>query len=181
MKSLWMLFATLLFATLPAVAQHGGGHASGGHSYGGHAAAPQHESRPAAAPAQNRGGAARGEQHAEQHGNPGYRVETPHERYHYAGGGAARNYWHGGRYDHEYFVGHWGGYNRFYWGNCNWYGPRFGVGSYFWFNGGYFTIIDPVPPFWYDEEVYVDWVDGYGYVLINPMFPGVYYHVGVRF
>ena len=34
---------------------------------------------------------------------------------------------------------------------------------------------------WYDDEVYVEYVDGYGYALINPVFPGVYYHVGVRF
>jgi hypothetical protein len=159
MKSLWMLFATLLFAISPAVAQHHGGgsaHASSGHVES-HGSAPVvHERHDVA--------------------------NAPHAGYHYAGGGNARAYYNGGRYDHEFFSAHWGYNNRFYLAHCNWYGgPRFGVGSWFWFGGGYWVIVDEIPYDWYDDEVYVDYVDGYGYALLNPTFPGVYYHVGVRF
>jgi hypothetical protein len=170
-KTMYLLLASLLFLTLPALAQHG--HASGGHgSYGGssHGFSGSH--------AAAHGGSAPAKGGYTEHHDV---ANGPHAGYHYSGGGAARNYYRGGRYDHEYFNAHWGAGNRFYWGHCNWWGPRFGVGSYFWFGGGYWTIVDPIPYDWYDDEVYVDYVDGYGYVLINPTFPGVYYHVGVRF
>ena len=175
MKSLWMLFATLLFAITPAVAQHGG-HASGGHaSFGGH---ETHG-------VQQRGNGERANAGVRQRGNePVERHDLrnqPHAGYHYDRGGPARNYWRGDRYDHDYFRSHWGYDHRFYWGHCNWWGPRFAVGSYFWYGGGYWIIVDEIPYDWYDDEVYVEYVDGYGYALINPVFPGVYYHVGVRF
>jgi len=162
-KFLFWILSAFLFVSLPALAQrNGGGHAQ---ARGNGHAVEQH-----AAPA-------RGEAHTEGRGAR----DTAHAQYHYSQGGSARAYWRGGRFDHNYFVGHWGSGNRFYWGSCNWYGPRFGVGSWFWFNGAGFEIIDPIPPYWYDGEVYVEYVDGYGYVLVNPTFPGVYYHVGVRF
>jgi len=170
MKSLWMLFATLLFAISPAVAQHHGGGSAHGSSGGGHAVV-SHESH--AAPVQHNGGQRGQVEHHDLR-------NQPHAGYHYSGGGA-RGHFVGGRYDHEFFASHWGVNNRFYWGHCNWWGPRFGVGSYFWFGGGYWVIVDEIPYDWYDDEVYVEYVDGYGYALINPTFPGVYYHVGVRF
>lgn len=161
-KILLWIFSAFLFTTLPAFAQHGGHASGGGRGFsGGHQVHSE-----------VRSGGARGYR--------GEGRETAHYGYHYSQG-SGRAYWHGGRFDRDYFVGHWGVGNRFYFGRCNWWGPRFGVGSYFWYNGAYFTIIDPVPAYWYDDEVYVDWVDDYGYVLINPTFPGVYYHVGVRF
>lgn len=179
-----MLFAAFAFAALPAFAQHGGGHASGGHggSFGGSHAIGR--SAPAPARESHNSGTARNSSN-QSHGSFVEHHDVangPHAGYHYSGGGAARSYYHGGQYDHEYFNSHWGAGNRFYWGHCNWYGgPRFGVGSWFWFGGGYWTIIDTVPFDWYDDEVYVEWVPGYGYALINPTFPGVYYHVGVHF
>jgi hypothetical protein len=179
-KTLLMLAAAFLFAVSPAFAQHGGGHASGGHGFGGGSHAVSHESHNSGT-ARNASNASHGTReqggYVEHHDVAG----AAHAGYHYSGGGYARNYWHGGRYDHEYFAAHWGYGNRFYMGHCNWWGPRFGVGSYFWFGGGYWTIINPIPVDWYDDEVYVDYVDGWGYVLINPLYPHIYYQVGVRF
>jgi hypothetical protein len=175
-KTLFWFFSLFLFAAIPAVAQHGG-HASGGHFGGsgrsfGSARGEQHERVAAPAKGEQRGG------FVEHHGEG---FPATHNGYHWAGGGAARTHWDGHAYDHDYFYGHWGREHAFYWGHCNWWGPRFGIGSYFWFGGGYWTIIDPVPPYWYDDEVYVEWVPGYGYALVNPLYPQVYFHVGVRF
>lgn len=175
-KSFLMLFATLLFAALPAFAQHG--NHGGGHSSGGGRATGGHESHNSgtARNASNSSHGSRGEQR-EHHDLSNQR----HEGYHFNRGGSARGNWRGDRYDHDYFRSHWGAEHRFYWGHCNWWGPRFVVGSYFWYGGGYWVIVDEIPYDWYDDEVYVEYVDGYGYALINPTFPGVYYHVGVRF
>jgi hypothetical protein len=102
--------------------------------------------------------------------------------YHWGRGrGEMRNHWDGRRFDRDYWGRHWGYGHRFYWNHCEWYGPRFYPGSYFWYGGVYFVVIEPVPDYWYDEEVYVDYIDGYGYALINPMYPGVYYHIDIRF
>lgn len=169
-KFLLMLAATLAFAALPAFAQHNHGGASHGGNGGGRISSGGHE-----------------QQHAQRGEQRGREVEhhdvarQPHAGYHYSGGGASRSYWRGDRYDHAFFASHWGHDHRFFWGHCNWWGPRFVVGSYFWYGGGYWVIVDEVPYDWYDDEVYVEYVDGYGYALINPTFPGVYYHVGVRF
>ncbi len=192
-KAMYWLFSMILFAALPAAAQHGshgGGHASsGGHSQA-HASAQPH----------NGGGAKVQNNHTQvnNHTTVNNQHTTVNERttiiqqnrtvnnYHGGGyggfrSGEARGYWRGGRFDHAYFGSHWGGYNRFYFGNCVWFGgPRWGIGSYFWFNGAYFSIVEPVPFGWYDDEVYVDDIDGV-YYLVNPSYPGVYIRVGVRF
>lgn len=175
-KTMFWLLSMFLFATLPALAQHhgnaGGGRVSNG---GGHVAIPHSEPRVS------------GAQHGNvQRGDRAGRVERHdpstfnHRGYHYDDGGA-RAHFNGGRFDHHFFADHWGFDHRFYWGHCNWYGPRFYVGSYFWYGGAYFVIVDDIPDFWYDDEVYVDYVDGYGYALINPVYPGIRYHVNVRF
>lgn len=184
-KTMYWLFSMILFAALPAFAQHGGGHASGGgHGYSGHASSGGH------AQAAPRSGGTRNVQNNHTNVQNNRTVINNHTTVvnNYRGGGyggfrsgEARGYWRGGRFDHEYFGAHWGGYNRFYFGNCVWFGgPRWGIGSYFWFNGAYFSIVDPVPYGWYDDEVYVDDIDGV-YYLVNPSFPGVLIRVGVRF
>jgi hypothetical protein len=78
-----------------------------------------------------------------------------------------------------YFAGHWGRHHPFYWGAwwpCGGYGYR----SWFFYNGAYFDILAPVPDFWCGDAVYID---EYGdeYILVNPVYPGVYYRLGVRF
>jgi hypothetical protein len=160
-KTFLMLFATLLFAALPAFAQHGS-HASGGHaSSGGH-------------------GFSGGSHAAGTQSHPATRSGSG---YNYSRGdihGGARAHWVGGRFEDHFFAAHWGAYNRFYFGGCNWWGPQFYVGSYFWYNGAYFEIVDPIDPLWYDEEVYVDYYDG-GYYLVNPFRPGIRFAVRVRF
>lgn len=164
-KILFWLFSMFLFLTLPAFAQHnhGGGHNGGGRS-GTHNGG-------------NRGGGVQrgGERHG---GNAqrGGRENRGHEAR-----GERRNHWDGRRFDRSYFRGHWGRGNRFYWGRCQWWGPRFYVGSYFWFNDGYWVIVDPIPYDWYNDEVYVDWIDGYGYVLVDPNYPAAFVRIDVRF
>jgi hypothetical protein len=162
-KFLLTLLVSLFLCLTPAFAQHGHAGGGGGYHGGGFHAAPAQHSNPS-----------RGEAHgAYQRGG----VQGEHNDH-----GVARGFYRGGRFDHEFFGSHWGYGHRFWIGNCVWYGgPRWAVGSYFWFNGGYWAIVDPIDPLWYDDEVYVDWVDGYGYVLVNPYHPGVYFRVGVRF
>ena len=170
-KTLLMLAATLLFA-FPAFAQHGhnGGGRMGGHE--GHGEIRRQDTRPIGrAPA-------RGEAHGEGnfHDNHGFRG------YHYGvGRHEVRSHWREGRFDHDFFVAHWGYAHPFFWGHCQWFGPRFYPGSYFWFDGVDFVIIEAVPDYWYDDEVYVDYIDGYGYALVNPMYPGVHYRIDIRF
>jgi len=178
-KTLVSLFAFFLFLTLPAFAQHGGGggHGSGGggshgSSGGSHGASVPHASHGSA---QSHNG---GQRSGRQHGNA--QREVPHQGYHYAHGGPARGHWDGSRFDRGYFGEHWGAYHPFYWGRCNWYGRPYWPGSYFWFGGAYFVIEDEIPVDWYDDEVYVDEYDG-GYFLVNPLYPGVRFAVGVRF
>ena len=165
-KILFWLFSMFLFLTLPAVAQHnqggggrnnGGGHSSGGNHGGGNRG--------------NRGGGGR------QHNNV---QRGGHENRGHEARGERRNHWDGRHFDRGYFRGHWGRDHSFYWGRCNWWGPRFYVGSYFWYNDAYFVIVEPVPYDWYDGEVYVDEVDGF-YYLVNPMYPDVMIRLDVRF
>jgi hypothetical protein len=49
---------------------------------------------------------------------------------------------------------------------------EFGAG-FFGYGGFEFGFLDPWPAYWaYTDDVYVDYVDG-GYVLVNPIYPGV--------
>ena len=81
-----------------------------------------------------------------------------------------RDHWNGRRFDDDYFRGHWGNEHRFYWHHCRWYGPRFMVGSRFYYGGGWFIIVDPIPDYWGDDYVYIDDIDGV-YYLVNPLYP----------
>lgn len=100
--------------------------------------------------------------------------------YHW-GQGRAREHWDGRRFDHDYWDHHYGERHRFFWNHCQWYGPRFYPGSYFWYSGVYFVIVEPVPDYWDNDEVYVEYFDGYGYALVNPMYPGVHYRIDIQF
>ncbi len=168
-KILFWFFSMFLFLTLPAVAQHshggGGGHSGGGHSGGGRSSGGNHNGG-------NRGG-------ERQHNNV---QRGGHENRGHEARGESRNHWNGRRFDHDYFFGHWGREHRFFWGRCNWWGPRFYVGSYFWYNDAYFVIVEPIPADWYDDEVYVDEpYDNGVYYLVNPLYPSMMVRLGVRF
>ncbi len=159
-KILFWLFSIFLFLTLPAFAQHnrGGDRNNGNHSGG------------------NRGGSVR--RGGERHGGNAQR--GGHENRGHEARGERHNRWEGRRFDHDYFRGRWGREHHFYWGRCVWYGPRFYVGSFFWYNDAYFVVVEPIPYDWYDDEVYVDETDS-GYVLVNPRYPGVYFRLNVQF
>lgn len=81
-----------------------------------------------------------------------------------------RDHYDGRRFDHDYFRSRWGAEHRFYWHHCRWYGPRYTVGSRFYYGGVWFVIIDPVPDYWGDGDVYIDDIDGV-YYLVNPLYP----------
>lgn len=72
-----------------------------------------------------------------------------------------------GRIDEGHFNRSFGSYHRFY-VNENQFNEGF-----FGYGGFEFGFLEPWPVGWaYDNEVYVDYLDG-GYVLVNPMYPGV--------
>ena len=108
------------------------------------------------------------------HDRGGYHYGTPR--------GEFRRHWDGHRFDHEFFESHWGYRHPFYWNHCGWYGPRWVIGSYFWYDGLYFEVIDPIPPYWYDGQVvivYDEYCDCY--YAVNDAYPGVRIHIGIRF
>jgi Ni/Co efflux regulator RcnB len=92
----------------------------------------------------------------------------------------ARNHRDGRRFDHDYFRGHFGREHSFYWSHCRWYGPRFYLGSRFYYSGVWFVIVDPIPDYWGDEVIYVEDIDGV-YYIINPMYPDTRIVVDVTF
>ena len=93
-----------------------------------------------------------------------------------------RSHWNGRRFDDDFFAAHWGYGHHFRWGHCGWYGPRFYVGSYFWYNGIYFEVIDPIPPYWYDDDVAVIYDPMCDcYYVVNDRYPDVRIHIGIRF
>jgi hypothetical protein len=179
-KTLFSLVFSLLVFAVPALAQgrHGGGGGShnGGGSRGGHVQSqPQHDNRGRSVQHSERQNSPRAERQFHQNNDRrGYHFSEPRHEF--------REHWNGRRFDHDFFESHWGYRNRFYWGHCGWYGPRFYVGSYFWYNGVYFEIIDTVPAYWYNDPVYVVYDEACDcYYVVDPVYPGVRIHIGVRF
>lgn len=154
----------LLFLTAPfymmAEHSHGGNHGGSNHS------------QPANHP-----------QPANMHGrgtspSPHARLQQPQNR---AGGSQrAQRHWDGNRFDRDYHGRHFGYDHRFGWRGCAWYGNPFFVGSRFWWGGVWFSIMEPIPDYWYDGEVYIDEY-GDAYYIYNPAYPGVRFRVGVVF
>jgi hypothetical protein len=196
-KTLFSLVFALLVFAVPAFAQgrHGGGGGSHGGNGGGnkggdrHAQSqPRHDDRGRGIVRDDHINGRRAER--EFHGRNDYE-RHPDDRgsreargYHYSNHdrGEFRRHWDGRRFDHEFFESHWGERHRFYWNHCGWYGPRFYVGSYFWYDGAYFEIVDTVPSYWYDDPIYVVYDEACGcYYVVDPVYPGVRIHVGIRF
>jgi len=152
-KLLFSFIAFLIFLTPAAFAQRGN------RGNGGQRGGSEHSFHQGSSGSRQRNEPAQHQQHfKENKGN-----------YQFHRGNEARDRWDGRRFDHDYFRGHFGHDHDFYWGHCAWYGPRFYVGSRFWYGGAWFVIVDPVPDFWGDEAVYVDEIDGV-YYLVNPIY-----------
>lgn len=171
MKLIYSLLVSLILFILPATAE-GRHEGHEGRSEGRHVQQNHHE-RPV-----QRGQVVRGEQRPV--GGPrergGFRGEfhpAPQHR-------EFRQHWDGRRFDSPFFETHWGYRHRWYWNRCEWYGPRYAVGSYFWWDGVYFVIVQPVPVYWYDDPVTVIYVDD-GYYIVDPVRPGVRIAVNIRF
>ena len=180
MRKTLVLLAIFALAAIPAFAQHGN-HNGGqrGNSGGGHEQHAQKQPKQ-----DNRGrGIERDDhingRHAErefhqQHETRGYHNAAPRGEY--------ARHWDGRRFDHGFFESHWGYNHRFFWGHCGWYGPRWAIGSAFWYDGLYFEIVDTIPYDWYDASVAIIYDPVCDcYYAINPSYPGVRIHVGIRF
>jgi hypothetical protein len=162
-----LVFGLFLFA-VPVFAQHGhGGHSGGGGHY---QSRPTHDGN-------------RNVQHENRQTEQKFHQSQPRGGYHYGTPrGEFAAHWNGHAFDHEFFEAHWGYGHPFYWGHCGWYGPRWAVGSAFWYDGLYFDVIDPIPYAWYDDQVVVVYDPACDcYFAENPIYPGVRIHVGIRF
>jgi len=178
-KTLFGLVLSILLFAVPTFAQKhgngGGGQRGGNHDNRGHVQSqpqPQHD---------NRG---RGVQHENPRAEQQFHQSNPREGYHYSNEprGEFQHHWDGRRFDHDFFETHWGRNHPFYWSHVGWYGPRYRIGSYFWFNGIYFSIVEPIPPYWYDDAITVIWDEDCGcYYAVNDRYPGVRIHIGIRF
>jgi hypothetical protein len=186
-KTLFSLVFGLLVFAFPAFGQghgnHGGNRGNGGHEQRGggdrHAQSqPRHDNRGRGIERDdhiNGRGAEREFHRDRDHDRGGYHFSN-HDR------GEFRRHWDGRRFDHEFFESHYGYRHPFYWGHCGWYGPRWYVGSYFWYDGLYFEVIDPIPPYWYDGQVVIVYDEACDcYYAVNEAYPGVRIHIGVRF
>lgn len=171
------IFSILLFA-IPASAQRRGGggnqHQQRGESRGGGSWRSQ--------PRQDNRG--RGVEHNyDRRQDQRFHENQPREGYHYAAPRRDfRDHWDGRRFDRDFFEAHWGYRHPFYWSHCGWYGPRFEIGSYFWYDGVYFDILEPIPSAWWNDDIVVVFDPDCGcYYVVDPLYPGVRVHVGIRF
>jgi hypothetical protein len=158
MRKLAWIFAVLMGFSLPALAQRGqrGQQGHGGHEQRGNGGGERN--RVAREPREHR-------DHVREH-----RDEYRERGHHRDRDRDVRGHFDGRRFDHDYFRERWGADHRFYWHHCRWYGPRFYVGSRFYYSGVWFVIVDPVPDYWGDGDVYIDDIDGV-YYLVNPLYP----------
>ena len=83
-----------------------------------------------------------------------------------------RSHWRGGRFDHDYYLGHFGVYHPFYFGNLFWYGPIFEYESVFVFDDCGFVLMADMPGEWQPAAVYIVEVNGLYYVA-NLNAPGL--------
>lgn len=157
MKKILFAFASLLFCLTPALAQRGHDHQREGMRDNRQFHNNQHFDR------------REPREHREA-------IQKDHDSY--RGHHEERDRWDGRRFDRDFVQRRFGRDHRFYWYHCRWYGPRFHPGSRFWYSGAWFVIVDTIPDYWGDGEVYVEEIDG-EYYLMNPAYPGarIYVHV----
>ena len=156
MKKLLWIFPVLLLFLTPAFAQHG--RQQGGERRGG-----EQRQRFDREPREHK-------QQVREHRDE-YREHRDRDRGRdHDRGFERRDRWDGHRFNNDYYNDHFGVGHRFYWHHCRWYGPRFFVGSRFYYGGFWFVIVDPVPDYWGDDYVYIEDIDGV-YYLVNPLYP----------
>lgn len=187
-----LLLSVVLLACRPAVAQHGQRHEQrpnvGVRQHGNgerpnvgvrqHGNEPQPEQRFRDRRDGNKDSRER-DDHASPAGEGGFHERNEFRGYHW-GSGRPREHWDGRRFDNVFFELHWGRGHRFYANHCEWYGPRWYPGSYFWYSGIYFVIVEPVPVYFYNDPVYVEYMDG-GYYLVDPVYEGSRIHIDIKF
>jgi hypothetical protein len=90
----------------------------------------------------------------------------------YHGNPNVKQHYHNGRFDHDYYIAHFGVYHPFYIGGLFWYGPAFAYESVFVFDDCGFMLSQDLPGEWQPEAVYIVEVNGLYYVA-NPNMPGL--------
>ena len=105
-----------------------------------------------------------------RHDSPRSPSHGPRGGYH--GSPNVRQHFHGGRFDHDYYVAHFGLSHPFYFGGLYWYGPAFGYESVFVFDDCGFMLLADMPGEWQPGAVYIVEVDGLYYVA-NLNMPGL--------
>ena len=116
-----------------------------------------------------RGGNSHSSPRGENHGSRG---ENHRSRGDYHGSPRAREHYHNGRFDHDYYVGHFGPGHQFYFSGVYWYGPYGAYDSIFVFDDCGFVLMNNFPPYWPIGAVYIFEVDGH-YFLTSPGYPGM--------
>lgn len=104
------------------------------------------------------------------HSSP--RGENRGSRGDYRGSPRTREHYHNGRFDHDYYVSHFGPGHQFYFSGVYWYGPYGTYGSIFVFDDCGFLLTNNFPPYWPAGTVYIIEVDGQ-YFLTSPGYPGM--------
>jgi hypothetical protein len=122
-------------------------------------------------------GGQRGGHNAGQRG--GHEARGP-QGTHNGSWGRERRY-EGRRFENRYWRGHYGPGYRYGWGRTRWIGRPYFAGSRFFVGGYWFVLVEPVPVYWYGDPYYVEYDPHFGYVLVNPVYPGVYVGVNVIF
>ena len=116
-----------------------------------------------------RGGNSHSSPRGENHGSRG---ENRGSRGDYHGSPRSREHYHNGRFDHDYYVGHFGPGHQFYFSGVYWYGPYGAYDSIFVFDDCGFVLMNNFPPYWPIGAVYIFEVDGH-YFLTSPGYPGM--------
>ena len=98
----------------------------------------------------------------------------------YHGNGPAHEHWHNGRFDHDYYVAHFGMYHPFYAYDLFWYGPAYWEQSIFVFDDCGFVVLVDVPVYMRGVPVYVVELDG-SYFLTSTMYPTTFVALTVAF
>lgn len=91
----------------------------------------------------------------------------------------AFHHWDGRRLEHSYFVGRFGFGHPFLLAPEMWFGTPYLIGSEFYFGGCGWGLLVPFPEVWIGNPgLYIDELPDGGYVVVNPLYPGV--TLGVR-
>ena len=123
-------------------------------------------------PMQRRVGSSHGSSHGGEHQTP-RGAPNRGQRGPYRGNPRTRDHFHGGRFDHDYYLSHFGLYHQFYAYDMLWYGNPYLAGSVFVFSDCGFEVMTDIPPFMLSGPTYVVETDGV-YYLTSAHYPTLF-------